>query len=403
MFTGMFPSKHGTDAEHDWLDGSFETIAEVLSSHGYQTFEYTNNMFVGVRTQLHQGFDTYVVRHDGLNKPDIWSWPFELPDFLMISRAWQYVENKILLMDDGAQKTNEVVMKWIADAHQKEAPFFLFINYMEAHARYDPPEEYAAPYLPEGVSFAEAMKVQLGHWAYNAGRYKLSDQDLEALRARYDGEISYLDFRIGQLIEYLRELEILDNTLLMITSDHGENFGDHQLVGHVLCVYDTLLHVPLIIRYPGLVEAGLRIEEQVQLTDLFPTILDIVGINWGGEEQLQGQSLVRDGQQPEDTFAIAEYELHYQSFDMLKGTGFTQLFTDVHKFARRLKTIRTEEYKYIWASDGRDELYNIREDPGELNNLIQVEPEKAAELKALLKEWLNSFETYRPGEAEKIR
>jgi len=201
----------------------------------------------------------------------------------------------------------------------------------------------------------------------------------------------------------LRELEILDNTLLIITSDHGEEFGEHGLVGHELCIYDTLLHVPLIIRYPGLVEAGLRVEEQVQLTDLFPTILDIVGINWNGEEQLQGQSLVRDGQQPEHAFAIAEYELHYQALSLLKGTGFAQLFTDVNKWARRLKTIRTEEYKYIWASDGRDELYNIREDPGELNNLIQVEPEKAAELKALLKEWLNSFETYRPEEAVQIR
>jgi arylsulfatase A-like enzyme len=85
---------------------------------------------------------------------------------------------------------------------------------------------------------------------------------------------------------------------------------------------------------------------------------------------------------------------------IILGQGFG---IDASKYARRLKTIRTEEYKYIWSSNGQDELYNIREDPGELNNLIEVEPEKAAELKALLKQWLNSFETYRPGVADQIR
>jgi len=306
-------------------------------------------------------------------------------------------------MDDGAQKTNEVVMKWIADAHQKEAPFFLFINYMEAHSRYDPPEEYAAPYLPEGMSFAEAMKIPLRVWDYLAGWREISDLEFEALLARYDGEISYLDFRIGQLLDYLRDLDILDNTLLIITSDHGENFGEHQLLEHIMCVYDTLVHVPLIIRYPVVAGAGLRVEEQVQLTDLFPTILDIVGINWSGEEQLQGQGLFRDVEQPGSEFAIAEHAVHRKALNTPGITPPWNLVTDVHKYARRLKTIRTEEYKYIWASDGKDELYNIREDPGELNNLIQVEPEKAAELKALLKEWLNSFETYRPGVADQIQ
>ena len=97
---------------------------------------------------------------------------------------------------------------------------------------------------------------------------------------------------------------------------------------------------------------------------------------------------------------MAEDRMTHIALKLIIDTAF---WTDVYKYARRLKTIRTEEYKYIWASDGKDELYNIREDPGELNNLIDVEPEKATELKALLKEWLNSFETYRPGEADQIR
>jgi len=394
MFTGTFPSKHGTDWEHTFLHGDLKTIAEVLSGHGYETLQYSNNEWVSSRSGLQQGFDNHVLTIHGAIKPSA------LPDYLMIGRAKLYIENEMLLMDDGAQKTNEVVMNWIADAHQAEAPFFAFINYMEAHSPYHPPEEYAAPYLGEDVDFEEAMKTPYGFWGYMAGKVEISDRTFEIQRALYDGEISYLDFRIGQLLDYLRDLNILDNTLLIITSDHGELFGEHQLASHQLCIYDTLLHVPLIIRYPGLAEAGLRVEEQVQLTDLFPTILDIAGINWSGEEQLQGQSLVKDMKQPGSEFAIAEYALSYPS---LTAIGWGGWGSDVNKYARRLKTIRTEEFKYIWASDGMDELYNIREDPEELNNLIEVEPEKAVELKALLKQWLNSFETHRPDEAEKLR
>ena len=400
MFTGMIPSKHGADAEHYWLENKFETIAEVLSSNGYETFEYSNNMWVGPRTNMQQGFDTILVNNGGIRLPTMSSPRFELPDYLMISRAKQYIENEILLMDDGAQKTNGVVTKWIADAHQADMPFFVFINYMEAHSPFHPPEEYAAPYLGEGVSFTEAMKVPRPVWQYIAGSYNMREHDFEVLRALYDGEISYLDFRIGQLLDYVRDLGILDSTIVIITSDHGENIGDHQLLDHQLCVYDTLIHVPLIIRYPGLAEAGLRVDEQVQLTDIFPTILDIVGINLSSEAQLQGHSLVKDVEHPESEFAISENRVTYEALHLIHDA---KINAEVSKYARRLKTIRTEEFKYIWSSDGMDELYNIREDPEELNNLIEVEAEKAAELKARLKEYLNSFETYRPGEAKQIQ
>jgi arylsulfatase A-like enzyme len=392
MFTGMFPSKHGTDGEHQWLEDDFQTIAEVLNSYGYQTFGYSNNPFVSHRNNLSQGFDTFEATPGGMIAADS-----ELADLLRANFAWREVQN-ILLMDDGARRTNEVVKRWIADAHQAETPFFVFINYMEAHRPYRPPRDYAMPYLGKDVSLARAMSVNQKPHAYITGRVEMGAGDFELLRALYDGEISYLDFRMGQLFDYLRELEILDDTVLIITSDHGENFGEHHLSGHQLCIYDTLLHVPLVIRYPGLFEAGLRVSEQVQLTDIFPTILDIVAIEQGSEE-IQGYSLL-ERREGGNSFAIAEYAIGLLWLDWLKESN-SQF--DVSKYTRRLKTVRTEEFKYIWASDGRDELYNIRQDPEELNNLIETMPEKAVELKALLKEWLNSFEPYRPGTAQQVR
>jgi arylsulfatase A-like enzyme len=320
----------------------------------------------------------------------------ELADLLRVNFAWREVQN-ILLMDDGARRTNEVVKRWIADAHQAETPFFVFINYMEAHRPYHPPRDYAMPYLGEDVSLAKAMSINQFPTAYHTGEVEMDAEDFDILRALYDGEISYLDFKMGQLFDYLRELEILDDTILIITADHGESLGEHNLMDHQLCIYDVLLHVPLVIRYPGLFEAGLRVSEQVQLTDIFPTILDIVAIDQDSEE-IQGYSLL-EGREGGNSFAIAEYAIGLLWLDWLEKNN-SQF--DVSKYARRLKTVRTEKFKYIWASDGRDELYDIRQDPEELNNLVETKPEKARELRALLKQWLNSFEPYRPEAALQV-
>ena len=171
-------------------------------------------------------------------------------------------------------------------------------------------------------------------------------------------------------------------------------------MGHQLCIYDTLLHVPLIIRYPALFEAGLRLDEQVQTTSLFPTLLDILSIDWDSDE-IQGCSLLEDGENCLSDFAIAEYATVHNMLSNMKILSEHRF--DFSTYARRLKTIRIGEFKYIWTSDGRDELYNVQQDPEELNNLIEAEPKKAEELKALLREWLNSFETYKQGAAQLVK
>ncbi|MFC1980593.1 sulfatase, partial [Chloroflexota bacterium] len=195
MFTGLFPSKHGADTEHRRLDDDFQTIAEVLRSYGYRTFGYSNNsMAVNERVNLNQGFDIFEVTTMGKDK--VWV-STELADKLKVNIARPEVHD-FVLMDDGARETNEVVKRWIADAHQAETPFFVFINYMEAHGPYYPPESYARPFLGEGVSWAEAMSVNQDCRRYITGQVEMGAEDFEILRALYDGEISYLDFRMGQ-------------------------------------------------------------------------------------------------------------------------------------------------------------------------------------------------------------
>ncbi len=394
MFTSTFPTDHGTTAEHRWLEDDFETIAELLRYLGYQTFGYSNNPFVAPETNLDQGFDTFTITPFGQAEGDSET-DTELAEFL---RLEQYIDRlfhesegatREIVMDDGAQKTNEVVKEWIADANQSEKPFFVFINYMEAHSPYHAPRQYSDPYLPPNVSLSRAQAVNQDSATYAAEAVYMSEEDFAILNALYDGEIAYLDYRIGQLFDYLKEMDILDDTVLIICADHGENIGDHNLIGHQLSIYDTLLHVPLIIRYPDKFKAGLRVDEQVQLADLFPTITDIIRFYRYGEQPIRGHSLLSLLKNPESPPAFAEYEIFATVLENLRkvSPGF-----DTSKYARRLKSVRDGDFKYIWSSDGRDELYNIRDDPGELNNIIESEPEKASQLRALLSEQLGGFE-----------
>jgi arylsulfatase A-like enzyme len=224
-------------------------------------------------------------------------------------------------------------------------------------------------------------------------------EDFAVLHGLYDGEISYVDHRVGQLHAALRDQGLLDNTLFIITSDHGENIGEHGLMDHVYCLYDTLLRVPLIVS--GLAEfaPGERVAEQVQTPDLFPTILKVAGIEeeetW---RQVQTPPLFpRDVRGQPERPAIAEYLEPQPPVGILRKR-YPEF--DASRFDRTLRTVRADGYKYIWASDGRDELYEIASDPGEERNLIDAEPDVAARLRKSLEEWLASFSPARGGDEE---
>ena len=397
MFTGMLTCEHETHGSHLWLDDRFETIAEVLSENGYITLGYSNNIFVSPQRNLAQGFNTFEVTNSGKKK-------LELPEYLRIRSLFgkRYDIGGELYgpsEDDGALSTNETVRAWISNVSRHEQPFFIFINYMEAHEPLHPPESFAMPFMPEGIGWDQQSKGLLRYPEYLTGLVPHDDEAFAIRRALYDGEISYLDVRIGELLEYLRESNILDETLLIITSDHGENFGEHGLMDHMFCVYDTLIHVPLIIRYPGVFEGGQRVNDLVQLIDIYPTILDLLDIDGYDVEQNLGNSLVGESKDPELRFTIGQDRIWIGALvNLIQAKDDF----DPSVFERELEAIRTEEYKYIWGSDGSEELYNIRLDPQELNNLIESEPEVANELRSLLWKTVSSCNTSLPANMQEL-
>jgi arylsulfatase A-like enzyme len=412
LFTGTYPSKHGAHAGHKYLDDDLPTLAETFGASGYETIAVSNNTWISGEFGFARGFDTlyktwqYVQTDTDLGSvartteghAAIRALADRLTDGNPVVNAANALYGKFLRKrnDDGARRTNELIGEWLS-ARERTRPYFLFVNYLEPHLRYHPPREIATHLLPAGVSYDEAMAVPQDAWGYIAGDVELDERDFEILRALYRAEIVYLDRRIGELRSRLEAAGEWENTLLVVTSDHGENIGDHGLMDHQYSLHDTLLHVPLIVG-GGAVSGGAfgdggnEVDDLVQLTDLAPTLLDHAGIDAPeARAGFQGRSFhPLAGTEPRER-VVAEYIAPQPSMDALeKRVG--ALSPETRQYDRSLRAIRTYEHKLIRGSDGSSKLYAPQNDPDETCDLAGSDPESVDALDAELEGWLDSFE-----------
>ncbi|HEV8441086.1 MAG TPA: sulfatase [Methylomirabilota bacterium] len=416
IFTGAYPSRHGVDRSHLVLGPDLIPLPEALRRHGYRTFGVSSNYWLSRETRFDRGFDHFVHswqlvqtrgnarlerqhQKDGISLAaslDGWEqghgWLHTCGGMVnsLYERSTRSLRRSLHLYDDGAWRVNSVVGGWMREWKRLDTPFFAFVHYMEPHLRYAPPGRYRKLHVPRSVDERRLARVNQDSYRYLTGRAPMGEEDFAILRGLYDGEISYVDARVGQLCAALRDQGLLDNTLLVITSDHGENLGEHGLMDHVYCVYDTLLHVPLIIAGPSDFPRGHRVTEVTQTPDLFPTMLTLAGIRdedvWS---QVQSQPLFpAEVRGHDDRLGIAEYLEPQPPMGALRRR-YPE--ADVSRFDRTLRTVRAGRYKYIWASDGKDELYDLAADPGEERNLVATEAVRVAELRASLDKWLASF------------
>jgi arylsulfatase A-like enzyme len=414
LFTGTYPSRHGVTRSRLVLDPALSPLPEVLRRHGYRTYGVSSNYWLSRETQFDRGFDEFIhcwqlVQTGGnvplerqQHKQDLGLERLNgkgrrgLADAYgnavnaLYDRATQKWLRSFHAYDDGAWRVNRLVQRWARDWQRADTPFFAFLHYMEPHIRYRAPGRYRTLHTPRGVSARRLRRVNQNPWRYVVGAKAMDEEDFAILCGLYDGEVSYVDQRIGQIYDLLHDRGLLRNTVLIITSDHGENLGDHQLMDHQYCLYDTLLRVPLIVCFPPEFPRGTRIAEQVQTLDLFPTLLQLAGIRdddaWG---QVQGQSLFpADVTGQTERSLVAEYLEPQPPVSVLRAKYPT---VDVARFDRTLRAIRTEHYKYIWASDGKNELYDLHADPHEGRNLIAEQAERAATLHASLEQTVDSF------------
>lgn len=405
MFTGTYPSTHGAHGDHTHLDGSLPTLAEVFGANGYETVGVSNNTWITEEFGFARGFETFrkgwqyvqtdtdhgsVIRADGsATKLKAATAALGAGNPLVTAANIAYSEFIKPNGDDGAARTTDWIETWLGD-REGHRPFFLFANYIEPHAEYRPPREYAEPFLPDGADYEDAMAVRQDPRAFDAGQYDLTDHERALLRALYRGEIAYLDHHLDRLTDALAA-ETEDETVLVVVGDHGENIGEHGLFGHQYNVYDTLLHVPLVV-HGGAFAGGSTTDRLVGTLDLAPTLLDAAGIDAPRvREGFQGRSFHPDADADDREAVVAEYITPQPSVATLE-TRFGDLPERLRESDRALRAIRTADEKLVRGSNGATELYRVADDPGETTDLASERPDQVERLERRLDRWRESVD-----------
>jgi len=374
LLTGEYPSTHRATSETNHLQPGAQTLAELLSAAGYRTRAYVSNAWIGTERGFAQGFDTFV---------ETWKTEQRAGSDFLFDRA----------AIEGAEA-------WIAEKDERAEKFFLFLNLNSAHMPYSPDPMVLADLSPGPRSIERTRRLRKlkGMWAHLGGDFELDAEDFEILRELYEAEIAMLDALVGRLVEFLRTRELLDETLVIVTSDHGENLGDHGMIDHLLSMYQTTTRVPLIMRHPPSFPPGMRNEAVVSLVDVVPTVLDIVGLADTYPEIARG-SLINAAHSPQRA-VFAENDRPLNGIDLMRA-NYPDF--DLATIDGRMRMIRTRQHKLIWKEDGSTELYDLVADPEELDDLSKQAPELREELLAQLQTWMRSEERGEGENAEPAR
>ena len=306
MLTGTSPLYHGVHDNTGYkLGPSHVTLAERLRQAGFATAAMVSAFVMDSQFGLDQGFDTYNDRFD------------------------KTLKGVVGIAERKGEEVSRHAARWLSEHHRE--PFFLFLHYYDPHADYEPPEPFA-------TRFADSP---------------------------YAGEIAYTDHCIGQVVNKLKDLGVLDKTLIIITSDHGEMLGEHGEKTHGYFVYQSAIKVPLIFRLPGEVKAR-SVKELVGLADIVPTVCGFLGME--PPEKTHGRDLSAC--------------LRGRNLPRENATLYCESFFPTRYDACSLLGVVTERWKYIQTT--RPELYDLSQDPGESANVVDRYPHEAQGLKETL-------------------
>lgn len=385
ILTGLFPSKHGAHELHLTYPHHYPTLPEVLREAGYATFGVSPNSWMSDEFGTTHGFDVYLKMWQYWRTLPATAEARSRPLIRLAHRLNSFYTRHLFPRRNRAKHVNQAVYNLLDNVQE---PFFGYVIYWDMHLPYHAYKRHAERWLPPGVSIDQAQRINRNHLAYHIDQKSMTEMDFEILRACYDGAMASIDEEIGNLVNALKQQGMLDRTLLIITSDHGENIGDHGLMSHAYSLHDTLIHVPLLIRYPELFPRGERVTSHVQLTDLFPTILDAANLELPEvRAELQGVSLLENQADAANRLAYSEMLAPHPTIQTLnRRTGLPE-DTPQPRFDRALRCIRTHESKFVWASDGQHALYDLQQDPSETQNLYSEQPETAALLEKQLTSW----------------
>ncbi|MBI2896819.1 MAG: sulfatase [Deltaproteobacteria bacterium] len=333
VLTSLYPETHQAKTFDARVPQSVQLVSEIFREAGYRTCAMIANGYVSDRFGFDQGWDLYR----------------------------NFIRDNL---PTHAQKTFGDSLQWIEQ--NKDRPFFIYIQTIDPHVPYDPPDEFlrlydAAPY--SGTVDQRRTADQLTD--FKSKRLQFDPRDRERLRALYDGELSYHDKWFGHFLDRLRQLDLLSNTVIVYTSDHGEEFFDHGSVGHGHTLYQELLHVPLVVRFPGAIQGGQRVADPVELVDIVPTVLEMTGHEV--HQEAEGRSLVpylRGGRAEGPPVAFSE-------------------------FLEDRRSVTARGWKMVFRGGGTT-LFDLGSDPGETRDASDAAPIALRYLRIMLGQFLGS-------------
>jgi arylsulfatase A-like enzyme/uncharacterized membrane protein YozB (DUF420 family) len=316
------------------------TLAEILRQHGFHTAAFTDGGTMSRDLGFARGFEHF----DDTNRG--------LADSLPRAAFWLEV---------------------LASGRQR---LYLFVHTFETHLPYDPPPPWDTRFFPEyrgSVTGGLTLPLLRGLRALartdGAPPDPTGEEDRRQVQALYDGEIRKADTLVSALLQHLEKLRLRDDTLLVILSDHGEEFWDHGSVLHSHTLYDELLHVPLLVRVPGWRDRPRRVPERVSMLDVLPTLLELLGVP--APDGLRGSSLV----------------------PRMRGEALPEepILSEGYPYGRSLQAVSADGFKLIRSLEtGNSELYDLGADPGERSDLADARPEVRDRLAAFLDAQLGS-------------
>jgi arylsulfatase A-like enzyme len=279
-----------------------------------------------------------------------------------------------------ADKILQLAVDWIEKI--RKTPFFLWVYFEEPHYPYTPPSDYYNNfindnlYVHKNVPILEDDGIHNEYYSFRVIPRCVAEHgitDIGYYIAKYDGQIKFADEQIGKLLDLLHKKNIENNTLIILFSDHGELLGEHNFYfNHSHYVYEGLIRVPLLIIFPRRIPRNKIIQRTVQLIDIYPTVLDIVGIK--NNRNIEGKSFL----------------------PLIMGKSDHHIFYTFSEtaFWPSPRCIRTDEWKLIYNRKRENyELYNLKEDPKETNNLINERSDIANSLKQQLERWSQNAKT----------
>jgi|GEM_PF-1175624 len=415
VFTGRYPSHTGIYGNGLAIPDDLETLPETLQREGYRTFAASAGAHIRAERGYARGVDDYVETRR--IAPDA---GFVRKVATDRSFARQVGFTLTRGPDDKSRYKYDRLQRFVADAVADDDPFFGFVNAKTAHSPFNPPRPYKGMFLdgfdrprwelleraigatgrePQDLSGHDIEKLrEVSHDAGDnvlTGNAEMTEAEWDVIRSWYDGAVRYLDDLVGELVAFLRAQGAYEDTMIILTADHGDNFGDHGLASHIFSLYDTLLHVPLVIKPPASAGgsadgsvAGRTVDEQVSLVDLHPTMLEAAGApapDYGPSESLYDFA---DRRYHDHTFA------EYAGFDgPVRRLQRKYPEFDAERYARSLQAVRDDEHKLIVTEDGDRELYAWREDRYERENLVDERPDVADALEGVLRETLDPLDS----------